>query len=55
VVDCFRYRKKLGVDVAIEALKLCIERKLARPKDLLEYARKCRAERVMLPYVEALQ
>lgn len=55
VVDCFRYRNKLGVDVAIEALKLCIERKLARPADLIRYARKCRAERVMLPYVEALQ
>jgi len=55
VVDCFRYRNKLGVDVAIEALKLCIERKLARPTDLLRYARKCRAERVMLPYIEALQ
>jgi predicted transcriptional regulator of viral defense system len=55
VVDCFRYRNKLGVDVAIEALKLCIERKLARPAELLRYARKCRAERVMLPYIEALQ
>jgi predicted transcriptional regulator of viral defense system len=55
VVDCFRYRNKLGVDVAIEALKQCIERKLARPADLLRYARKCRAERVMLPYIEALQ
>lgn len=55
VVDCFRYRNKLGVDVAIEALKLCIGRKLARPADLLRYARKCRAERVMLPYIEALQ
>jgi predicted transcriptional regulator of viral defense system len=55
VVDCFRYRNKLGVDVAIEALKLCIERKIARPADLLRYARKCRAERVMLPYIEALQ
>jgi len=55
VVDCFRYRNKLGVDVAIEALKLCIERKVARPADLLRYARTCRAERVMLPYVEALQ
>ena len=55
VVDCFRYRNKLGVDVAIEGLKLCIERKLARPADLLRYARQCRAERVMLPYIEALQ
>ncbi len=55
IVDCFRYRNKLGVDVAIEALKLSMERKLARPADLLRYARKCRAERVMLPYIEALQ
>jgi hypothetical protein len=38
-----------------EKLANGIERKLARPADLLRYARKCRAERVMLPYIEALQ
>ena len=54
VVDCFRYRNKLGIDVAIGALKLSLERRLASPADLLRYARKCRAERVMRPYLEAM-
>ena len=52
VADCFRFRKKLGLDVAIEALDLCVKRKGARPADLLHYARICRVERVMLPYIE---
>ncbi len=55
VVDCFRFRNKLGIDVAVEALQLCIKRRGAKPVDLLHYARICRVERVMRPYLEALQ
>jgi predicted transcriptional regulator of viral defense system len=54
VADCFKFRNKIGLDVAIEALKLCRERKGATPRKLLHYARICRVERVMRPYVEAL-
>jgi predicted transcriptional regulator of viral defense system len=53
VADCFRFRKKLGLDVALEALDLCIKRKRTKPVDLLSYARICRVEKVMLPYLEA--
>lgn len=54
VADCFKFRNKIGLDVAIEALKLCLERKRAKPDELLKYARICRVERVMRPYLEAL-
>ena len=54
VADCFRFRNKIGLDVAIEALKLVRERKKSSPRQLLHYARICRVERVMKPYLEAL-
>ncbi len=52
--DCFRYRNKLGLDVALEALRLYRERDSLSIDDLLRYARICRVERVMRPYLEAL-
>jgi predicted transcriptional regulator of viral defense system len=55
VADCFRFRNKLGIDVAIEALNFCIERKRAKPVQLLHYARICRVEKVMVPYLQARQ
>jgi len=54
VADCFKFRNKIGLDVAIEALKLCRERKGSTSRKLLHYARICRVERVMRPYLEAL-
>jgi len=54
VADCFKFRNRIGVDVAIEALKLCRERKGSTPRKLLHYARICRVERIMRPYIEAL-
>ena len=52
VTDCFKFRNKIGLDVAVEALRLARERKHAKPSALMHYARICRVERVMLPYVE---
>jgi len=54
VADCFKFRNKIGMDVAIEALRLARERKRATPQSLLHYARLCRVDRVMRPYLEAL-
>jgi predicted transcriptional regulator of viral defense system len=54
VADCFKFRRKIGLDVAVEALRLSLERKRATPRTLLHYARICRVERVMMPYLEAL-
>jgi len=55
VADCFRFRNRLGIDVAVEALRLFHARKLAPTRELLEYARLGRVERVIMPYLEALQ
>lgn len=55
VVDCFRFRNKVGLDVAIDALNQAVRRKGVRPADVLRYARLCRIESVVLPYVEAIQ
>ena len=54
VADCFKFRHKIGLDIAIEALKLCRERKGSTPRTLLHYARICRVDRIMRPYLEAL-
>jgi predicted transcriptional regulator of viral defense system len=55
VADCFRFRSRIGIDVAVEALKLFHGKKKAPTRELLQYARLCRVERVMMPYLEALQ
>lgn len=55
IADCFKYRNKIGLEVAIEALRLYRERaRKPKPDALLKYARICRVERVMRPYVEAI-
>ena len=54
VADCFKFRNKLGIDVAVEALRTGLEERLLRPAELLRYARICRVERVMKPYLEAI-
>lgn len=53
VADAFKYRSKLGLDVALEALQTWRGRRGAVIEHLLEQARACRVERVMRPYLEA--
>lgn len=55
VVDCFRLRNKIGTSVAVEALSMCRYRFNTRPAEFLHFARICRVEKVMLPYLEASQ
>ena len=55
VVDCFRFRNKLGLDVAVDALNQAVKRRRVRPADILRYARLCRVERVILPYLESIR
>lgn len=54
VADAFKYRNKLGTDVAVEALRIWRRRRGARVERLLEQARVCRIERIIRPYLEAL-
>jgi predicted transcriptional regulator of viral defense system len=54
VTDCFKYRRKIGLDIALEALKLYRQRRDFDIDNLLRYARICRVETVMHSYLEAL-
>jgi len=53
LVDCFKFRNKIGMDVVLEALKLYKARKKFNLGALLDYAKTCRVEKVMRPYLEA--
>ncbi len=53
LVDCFKYRNKLGMDVVLEALKLYRSQKKYNLEKLMKYARICRVGKVMKPYLEA--
>jgi predicted transcriptional regulator of viral defense system len=54
VADCFKYRNKIGLDVAIEALRDCWRKKLATSDQIWHYAKVCRVSRVIRPYLESL-
>ena len=54
IADCFKFRNKIGIDVAVEALRDCLEQRRCTVDELAEYARVCRVSRVMQPYLEAL-
>jgi predicted transcriptional regulator of viral defense system len=54
VADCFKYRNKLGLDVALEALREGWKSKLFTMDELWKYAKICRVENVMRPYLESM-
>jgi hypothetical protein len=54
VADCFRYRNKIGLDVALEALRECIRKRRATSDELWQAAKVCRVANVMRPYLESL-
>ena len=55
VVDCFKHRNKIGLDVALEALKDVRAKRKATADDLWRYAKVCRVANVMRPYLEAFE
>lgn len=54
VADCFKYRNKIGLDVALEALREAWRTRRFTMDKLDRYAGICRVHRVMRPYLEAL-
>jgi len=54
VADCFKYRHKIGLDVALEALRESRKSGRCTMDDLWRYAKLCRVSNVMRPYLEAL-
>lgn len=54
VADCFKYRNKIGVDVAVEALRDFNRKHRGGASDQARFARMCRVTRVMQPYLDAI-
>ena len=54
LADCFKFRNKIGLDTAVEAVRFYRERRRFNVDALMRYAQICRVEKVMRPYLEAL-
>lgn len=54
LADCFKYRNKIGIDVAVEALRDFSRKHRGGASDLARFARVCRVARVMQPYLDAI-
>ena len=54
VADCFKFRSKIGTELAIQALRECFREKKATMDELWEAAKVCRVSNVMRPYMESL-
>jgi predicted transcriptional regulator of viral defense system len=54
LADCFKHRNKIGIDVAVEALRLYRKHKPLRADDLVRFAEICRVKKIMRPYLEAI-
>ncbi|WP_454711729.1 type IV toxin-antitoxin system AbiEi family antitoxin domain-containing protein [Cupriavidus nantongensis] len=55
VADCFKHRNKIGLDVALEALRDARAQQKASADDLWRYAKLCRVANVMRPYLEVVE
>jgi len=54
VADCFKFRNKIGLDVALEALRDCYRSRKCTMDELWKYAKICRVANIMKPYLESL-
>jgi len=54
VADCFKFRNKIGLDVALEALQEALRSRKTTPAEIMEYAQVDRVTRIIRPYLEAL-
>lgn len=54
VVDCFKFRNKIGLDVALEALHDVFRQRKATYNEIVHYAKICRIEKIIKPYLETV-
>lgn len=54
IADCFKFRNQIGLDVAIEALKRGVNEGKASYGDIVKYAKLCKVEKVIKPYLETV-
>lgn len=52
LADCFKFRNRVGMDVVLEAIKLHKTRKALKLDESFRYAKICRVERILRPYLE---
>ena len=55
VADCFKHRNKIGMDVALEALRDALAHRKASVDEIWRFAKICRVANVMRPYLEAIE
>jgi predicted transcriptional regulator of viral defense system len=54
IADCFKYRNKIGLDVALEALRDGLRQRKCSRDEIWRYAKICRVTNIIRPYMEAL-
>lgn len=54
IADCFKHRRRVGLNVAVEALRDALKDRKATRAEIWRYAKLCRVENIMRPYLEAL-
>lgn len=54
IADCFKFRNKIGMDVARSALKTALGERKASPNEIMKYAKTCRVVNVIQPILESL-
>ena len=54
IADCFKFRNKIGVNIAREALKNAVTEKQISPKEIMYYAKICRVSNIIKPILESL-
>lgn len=55
VADCFRFRNRLGIDVALEGLRTGLAERKFTPAQMIRAAKRCRVDAIVRPYLEAMQ
>lgn len=54
IADCFKFRNKIGMDVARDALKVAVTEKNITPKEIMQHAKICRVDKIIKPILEIM-
>ena len=54
IADCFKFRNRIGINTAREALKVAVTEKGTKPKEIMQYAKICRVDNIIKPILEAM-
>ncbi|MCK5654703.1 MAG: transcriptional regulator [Candidatus Aureabacteria bacterium] len=54
IADCFKFRNRIGVNVARDALKIAVTEKGIEPKEIMHFAKICRVDKIIKPMLETM-